>query len=394
MFEYSFNMSETLMLGMFVLLLGNKVRDKWSFFSKYCIPPAVIGGIIVSCFMTVGYQTQSFLFTFDSTISSLLYIVFFTTVGFLADVNMLLMGGKKAVIFLFVAILLAFCQNIFGIALAKMFDLHPLLGVAAGAVSLTGGPGTAVAFSNAFTEVGVENGYVVSMSAATFGLVAGGLVGPPVARRLLMRHNIDPSMATVIDNIQNEEDNSIISEASLFKAVILIFITMGLGSFFSKVWSDRITLPSYIGPMIIAAIIRNICTSKKVILPLKEISAIGAISLSVFLSVALMSIKLWELSSIALPLMIILLAQVMLVILFVYFITFNVMGRDYDATVISAGHCGFGLGATPNAMANMVTFTNTYGSSPLSFLVVPLVGGFFIDIPASIMITIFINLFK
>ncbi len=394
MFEYNFNISETLMLGMFVLLLGDRVRNKWSFFSTYCIPPAVIGGIIVSCFMTVGYQTQTFVFTFDSTISTLLYIVFFTTVGFLADINMLLMGGKKAVIFLFAALLLALLQNIFGVMLAKMLDLHPLLGVAAGAVSLTGGPGTAVAFGGSFAEVGVENGYVVAMSAATFGLIAGGLVGPPVARHLLMKHDIDPSTACIVHNDQHEDDHSVMSENSLFKAIFVIFIAMGVGSFFSKIWSDKITLPAYIGPMIIAAIARNICSSYKIKLPLKEISAIGAISLSVFLSIALMSIKLWELSSIALPLMIILLAQVMLVILFVYFITFNIMGRDYDATVMSAGHCGFALGSTPNAMANMVTFTNTYGKSPLSFLVVPLIGGFFIDIPASIMITIFINLFK
>ncbi len=394
MFEYNFNIPETLMFGMFVLLLGEKVRKKWSFFSTYCIPPAVIGGIIVSCFMTVGYQTESFVFTFDSTISSLLFVVFFTTVGFLANINMLLMGGRKAVIFLFVALLLVVLQNVFGIALAKMFDLHPLLGVAAGAVSLTGGPGTAVAFAPTFEAVGVDNGYVVSMSSATFGLIAGGVVGPPVARYLLIRHKIDPLKATNNVGVIQEDEDNIMTESSLFRAVFIILITMGVGSFFSKLWSDRIALPTQVGPMIIAAIIRNIFDHYKVKLPMKEITIIGSISLSIFLSIALMSIKLWELSSIALPLMIILFAQVGFVILYVSLVTFNTMGRDYDAAVISAGHCGFGLGATPNAMANMVTFTNMYGSSALSFLIVPLIGGFFIDIPASIIITIFINLYK
>lgn len=396
MLQYTFNISETIAIGVILLIIGGEIKKRVPFFKKFFIPSPVIGGILFSCITLVGYQTQSFSFSFDTTISALLLTGFFTTVGFSASAKVLAIGGVKIVYFLFVATLLALFQNVLGVFLAQLFNLHPLIGVAAGSTSMTGGPAIAVAFGPLLEAAGAQSAYTVSIASATFGLVAGGLIGGPVAWRLMVKNKIAPVSTDsnfVVENTIDNKEDTVITEKSIFYAVFVITIAMGVGSLVSKLWGNAITLPAHIGPMLIAVLIRNIADHYNITLPTKEISIIGVVSLAIFLALALMTIKLWELAGLALPLLVILLSQVVLTACFVYFITYKIMGKNYDSIVISAGHCGFGLGSTPNAMANMSTFTSTHGPSPVAFFVVPLIGGFFIDLTNSILITLFINFF-
>lgn len=391
MFNYSFSLTETLALAICLLLLGIWIKKKVHILEKYFIPAAVIGGVLFSILIFIGRHFSLFTFTFDSTLKNLLMIVFFTTIGFSASLDLLKKGGVGVVLFLGIATLLVVIQNVVGITLAKIFSLNPAIGIATGSVPLTGGHGTSAAFEELLTQAGIENALSISVACATFGLVAGCLIGGPIANLLMHRHNLHATL-TNSQKTKVESKNENISQKSLFDAVIFIGLSMGIGHFIPVIAKKYgIVLPAYIGPMLIAAILRNCLDFFKVKFPTDEISTIGNISLALFLSMALMSMKLWELTSLAIPLIIILLVQTVVMALFAYFITFNVMGKDYDAAVIAAGHCGFGLGATPTAMANMETFTLKHGFSPKAFFILPLVGALFIDFTNMLVITSFIN---
>ncbi len=394
MFEYTFNMTLTLALGILLLLLGRYIKSKVSVLQKYFIPAPVIGGLIFSTVLLIGYSTGTFMFTFDNSLKDLLMVAFFTTIGFLASAKMLAKGGIQVIIFLAVASVLIAIQNTVGIAIAELFGINPLIGIAAGSVPLTGGHGTSGAFGPVLEEAGAVGATTVAIAAATFGLVAGCMIGGPVARRLMIKNNLKfTGDGLVSNNVEDKKTFRELSEEKVFKALVLIIISMGIGSIIINFLRGiNIPLPVYIGPMLIAALFRNILDGMNKEVPSEEISIIGNISLAVFLSIALMTMRLWELASLAVPLIVILLTQTIIVALYVYFITFKIMGKDYDAVVMCAGHCGFGLGATPNAMANMETFTTANGPSPRAFLVVPLVAAFFIDLTNSVIITAFIGL--
>ena len=380
MFEYQLNMAETVGFAIILLLLGRWIKKKVNFFEKFFIPAPVIGGTLFSIILLIGHQTETFTFTFNDDIKNLLMIAFFTTVGFSASLKILKKGGIGVALFLLAAVILVILQDIIGPVLAKALGINPLLGLAAGSIPLTGGHGTSGAFGPYLEDLGATGATVVAVASATYGLIAGCLIGGPIARRLMIKNNLKPT--------ENKEgvDNSLlgsateVTEESLFSAVVYVGIAMGIGALINNMLAKAgIKFPVYLMGMVVAAIIRNILDFNQKQLPFTEIGIVGNISLSLFLSMALMSMKLWQLIDLAIPLIIILLVQTTLMAFFAYFITFNIMGRDYDAAVMSTGHCGFGLGATPNAMANMETFTRANGPSVKAFFIIPIVGSLFID---------------
>nr|WP_307776005.1 sodium/glutamate symporter [uncultured Cetobacterium sp.] len=398
MFEYTFNMAETLAVAVILLLIGRWVKKKVSFFEKYFIPAPVIGGVIFSIVTLIGRNTNTFVFTFEGELKNLLMIAFFTTIGFLASFKLLKKGGVQVLIFLGVASGLVIIQNFVGINLAKFFHLNPLLGIAAGSVPLTGGHGTSGAFGPVLEAAGATGAMSVAIASATFGLVAGCLIGGPVGKRLMMKYKLvghkEEEFIAEGDKTGAEAIKESITEESLFKAIVLIVISIGVGGIVNTLAKKvGVVLPAYIGPMLVAALVRNAIDSKGGELPLHTISAVGNIALQLFLAMALMSMRLWELAALAVPLVVILLVQTIVMALYAYFITFRVMGKDYDAAVMAAGHCGFGMGATPNAMANMESFTAANGPSPTAFFVLPLVGALFIDFVNASIITVFMNIF-
>ena len=380
MFEYQLNMAETVGFAIILLLLGRWIKKKVSFFEKFFIPAPVIGGTLFSIILLIGHQTETFTFTFNDDIKNLLMIAFFTTVGFSASLKILKKGGVGVALFLLAAVILVVMQDIVGPVLAKALGINPLLGLAAGSIPLTGGHGTSGAFGPYLEDLGATGATVVAVASATYGLIAGCLIGGPIARRLMIKNNLKPTES------KEGVDNSLlgsateVTEESLFSAVVYVGIAMGIGALINNMLAKAgIKFPVYLMGMVVAAIIRNILDFNQKQLPFTEIGIVGNISLSLFLSMALMSMKLWQLIDLAIPLIIILLVQTTLMAFFAYFITFNIMGRDYDAAVMSTGHCGFGLGATPNAMANMETFTRSNGPSVKAFFIIPIVGSLFID---------------
>ena len=396
-FSYAFGMQETLAIAVVLLLLGRLIKRYIEVLRRFYIPAPVVGGIVFSCVTLVGHETQLFEFTFDQQLKSLLMLAFFTTIGFAASFKMLIKGGIAVGIFLCVSILLIITQNCVGVGMSVLFGLDPLMGLAAGSIALTGGHGTAAAFGPELIKAGLEGGLTVSVAAATFGLVAGCMLGGPVGKRLMNRHHLKHGPKTV-DNAEMVEGKLTkaqknIDENLLFEAITYIIICMGIGHFIILgLNSLGIVLPAYLGPMMVAAAVRNWLDYHEKPLPLHSINVVGGISLQLFLAIALMTMNLWELASLAVPLITILLVQSVIMFLFAYYITFRMMGADYDAAVIATGHCGFGMGATPNAMANMETFTGANGYSPKAFFVVPIVGALFIDFVNATILTIFISI--
>ena len=380
MFEYQLNMAETVGFAIILLLLGRWIKKKVSFFEKFFIPAPVIGGTLFSIILLIGHQTETFTFTFNDDIKNLLMIAFFTTVGFSASLKILKKGGVGVALFLLAAVILVIIQDIVGPVLAKALGINPLLGLAAGSIPLTGGHGTSGAFGPYLEDLGATGATVVAVASATYGLIAGCLIGGPIGRRLMIKNNLKPTenKAGVDDSILGSTTE--VTEERLFSAVVYIGIAMGIGATITLILGNHgIKFPAYLMGMVVAAIIRNILDFNQKQLPFTEIGIVGNISLSLFLSMALMSMKLWQLIDLAVPLIVILLVQTVVMGLFAYFVTFNIMGRDYDAAVMSTGHCGFGLGATPNAMANMETFTTANGPSVKAFFIIPIVGSLFID---------------
>ena len=395
--QFQLDIIQTLALAVVVLIVGEFIRKRVKVLEHFCIPAPVIGGILFSIIALLGYTTQVFTFKFDDTLKNIFLITFFTTIGFTASLKLLKKGGAQVLIFLFISMILVVVQNALGIGMAQMFGLHPYIGLAIGSTPLVGGPGTAAAFGPLLEQNGGAAGAAtVAMAAATFGLVVGSLTGGPIAKRLIEKHHLhkkdanDEVALSLVDQIRSLNGDSLLNSA------IIIVIAMGLGSIISKYFvSLGWTFPPYIGGMLAAAIIRNVYDLLNKELILEEVEIIGNISLSFFLSMALMSLKLWELANLALPMFAILVAQVIIMALFAYFVVFRVMGKDYEAAVMASGTCGFGLGSTANAMANMDTLTNKYcRKAPRAYFAVPLVGSLFIDFFNAFAITYCINLFR
>ena len=386
-----------------VLLIGFFIKRKVNLFNKYCIPAPVVGGFSFAIISFILKQTGIVTIVFDTTLQGILMTAFFTTVGFTASLKVLKKGGAQVVKFLIAAILLVLAQDTLGVIAAKAIGVNPLLGLVAGSISMTGGHGASGAFGPLIESRGLEGGLSIAMACATFGLVSGSIIGGPVANKLIQKYKLHPdevdlkeeSMSTN-SNKEVESDLSIgtLSESKLTTSAMQIIIAMGLGTIVSNLFSKiGITMPPYIGAMIVAAIMRNISDIKGVWpIASNELESLGSICLSLFLSMAMCSLKLWELVDLAIPILILLSLQILLMIIFAYFVTFRFMGKGFTAAVLAAGHCGFGLGATPNGIANMESVTAKYGPSPSAFFILPLVGALFIEFFNSAVITTFMNI--
>jgi ESS family glutamate:Na+ symporter len=347
-------------------------------------------------------------FEFDTTLQTPLMIAFFTTIGLGASLGLLKVGGPQVLLFWGVASVMAVIQNAVGLLLAKGLGVHPLLGLIAGSITMTGGHGTGAAFGKLIEDQYAFSGALtLAMAAATFGLVGGGLIGGPVATTLIARNRIKtpgkgagvPGVSAEVEamGLESEIDTEPAGDAptayTLLKTITVILVAMWAGSLLSRWLGQHVTLPAYIWAMIIAALIRNgDDLLGRVKLDQRVVDDLGTIALSLFLAMALMSLKLWELLDLAIPMLVILTVQVTMMAAFAYFITYRVMGRDYDAAVMAGGHCGFGLGATPNAVANMEAIVERFGHAPRAFLVLPMVGAFFIDFTNALIISAYINL--
>lgn len=400
------DMIQTLALAAVVLFLGYGIRKRVGFLDRFNIPAPVIGGFLFAALATALRLGNVLTFEFDTTLQSPFMVAFFTTIGLGASLGLLKVGGPQVLLFWLLASVLAAIQNAAGVALATGMGVNPLLGLISGSITMTGGHGTGAAFGKLIEEQYALPGAVtLAMAAATFGLVSGGLLGGPVATLLVRRNRLEPSsrdrVAPAVEpaSLDEEIDTETAGEAptayTLLKTMAVILVAMALGTVLSGWLKQYLTLPGYIGAMIVAAVFRNVFEATKWIrLEQRVVDDLGTVALSLFLAMALMSLKLWELLDLALPMLVILVVQVAMMGAFAYFVTFWFMGRDYDAAVMAAGHSGFGLGATPNAVANMRSVVERFGAAPRAFLVVPMVGAFFIDFTNALIITGYLNWLK
>lgn len=399
----------TLAFAGVVLFVGYGIRRLVPGLARHNIPAPVLGGLLVSLAILAARGRGVTLVEFDTTLQAPLMIAFFTSIGFGASLSLLRIGGPQVLVFFLVATLFAIVQNGVGMLVAIPLGVDPLLGVLAGSVTLTGGPATGLAFAPLFEEAGVRGAAGLAVAAAMVGIVAGGVIGAPLATRLIERHGLSgarlrgepPSTAAQVVEASLPEAPAATPEGEdeasyvLLKSVVAILVAMWIGSWLSGRFAALgLTLPGYIGAMLVAAGIRNLDDLTGWIgLSQRMLDDLGNAALSLFIVLALMTLKLWEVASLAVPLVAILAAQVLLIVGSVWMI-FRIMGRDYDAAVMSGGFCGFMLGTTANAMANMRSLVERYGAAPRAFLVVPMVGAFFIDFTNAVIVTVFVNLLR
>ena len=387
------NMYQAAGLAVLMLVIGRMLVARIEFLRKYCIPAPVVGGLIFAILHVILRSMGILEFNMDTTLQTVFMTAFFCSVGYMAAFKELKKGGIGVVKFLVLAILMCCIQDLVGGFGAKIFGLDGKLGLAMGSIPLVGGHGTAGSFGPFLEDMGVANATTVAVAAATYGLIAGCMIGGPIAASKIRKMGLKSSAieSTATAEVSVDQDTGAMDEGNLMDAAIYIVIAVGLGTIVAALLGKLITLPGYIGAMIVGAIIRNVQESRGVKMPMGEMGALGNICLSIFLGLAMINLKLWQLVSLALPMIVILLIQTVIMFFYASFVVFNVMGRDYDAATISSGFCGFGMGATPNAMANMQAITNQYGPAPVAFMIVPLVGSLFIDFFNAAIITAFTN---
>ena len=393
--EIQIDMYQTLAVSVLVLILGQFLKKRMNFLEKFCIPAPVIGGLLFAVLTCVCYSLGIAEFTFDDTLREVCMVFFFTSVGFQANLKVLKSGGKSLFIFLGLVVVLIVSQNFLALGVSKLLHLDPLVGLCTGSIPMVGGHGTAGAFGPVLEDFDVKGATTICTAAATFGLIAGSLIGGPIGKRLIDRKKLLDTAVAEDDSILVEDEKKHERHTNMYAAAVFqLIIAVGIGTIISELLTKTgLTFPIYIGAMIAAAVIRNIGEySGKFDIYMGEINNLGGICLSLFLGMAMITLKLWQLAELALPLIILLSAQLILMMLFTYFVVFNVMGRDYDAAVLAAGTCGFGMGATPNAMANMQAICDRYVPSVKAYLIIPLIGSLFADFLNSLVITFFINI--
>ena len=386
MLNIKMDMIQTVGLAVIILILGRFLRKKVKFFETYCIPSPVVGGFLFAIINLILRRSNLVIFEFDNTLQSFFMTLFFTSIGFNASWRLLKVGGKKVGMFLIMAIVLVILQNIVAVGVGYLTGVDPLIALLTGSTAMTGGHGTAAAMAPIVEELGHTGAKSVAIAAATFGLIAGSSLGGPLANSLIKGKKLEV-VAERVDNekVRNDEflfNNDVrkLDGENFAKAFFLILLSMFIGSYVSTFLNQFLNFPNYIGPMLVAAILRNISDhTTKFDLHYEEVHILEDVSLNLFLGMAMISLKLWELSSVAGQLAVLLLAQALLAWVFIYFVTFRFMGRNYDAAVLSAGHVGFGLGATPNGIANMQSVCDKYKHSHIAFFVMPIVGALFID---------------
>lgn len=400
-----FNMIQTIGFAVLLLVVGRWLRNNVAFFERFAIPAPVIGGFLFALFNLVFKLTGWVDITFDTTLQGFFMTMFFTTVGFGASVALLGKAGKMVTRFLLVASVLVVLQNLLAVLLAPIVDIPSALALMTGSVSMTGGHGVSGGMAPLVEAQGVERAETVAYTAATFGLLMGSLIGGPVGDRLIKRNRLQSSGTRNVDL-----DDSLLTayrrdlrSDQVMQAFIVILIAMFIGTYITdginwiiSQYTDKAAFPNYLGAMLVGILFRYISDTRNQrqyheFVPTQEVEIIGSVALALFLAQALMTIKLWELADLAIPLVILLIAQTVLMLLFARFVTFRAMGSDYDAAVLSAGHCGFGMGATPNGVANMESVVQKYSPSRLAFFVLPIVGGMFIDFVNILVVTVFLN---
>ena len=368
-------------------------------FRRYNLPEPVVGGLLVALAVWWAHGQQVTLFELDTTLKTPLMVAFFTTLGINASVRLLRVSGKQVMLFLLIASVFAVLQNLIGISVAKLFGLNPMFGVLAGSATLTGGPATGLAFAPHFEQAGLVGAESLAVTAAMAGIICGGLVGGPVITVLMQRFKVQHPSRKATDAQRLEDEAIVVSypnesarEFDALKSIVVLLMAMWLGVWVGKGFEGiGLTLPTYIGAMLVGAVIRNVDDYTgwiKLSVPTTDL--IGNICLALFLAIALMDLKLWELAGMGVPLLVNLIIQVSVVALFAVPI-YLLMGRDYDAAVMGGGFIGFMLGTTANAMAVMRRLAQRYGPAPRAFLVAPLVGAFFIDFINALIITGFLN---
>ena len=415
------NMIQTAGIGALALIVGMALTRRIAFLQRFCIPSPVSGGILFSLLTLALYGWFHIEISFDGTLRDTFMMAFFTSVGYQSDLKVLKQGGKALLIMLGLLVLIITLQNLMPWGITKLMGVNPLIGIAAGSVSMAGGHGTAGGFAEVLENMGLQGAGTIGMAAATFGLIAGSMMGGPLSEFIIRKkltheqmqakdEEIDPAMAGIESDEASPMGRAkrISSNEQEFqqyaKACYWILLAMAGGTLISWLLAKTgVTFPSYFGALLLAAFMRNTIGY----IPYREdgkwvkgdkqfdmdrIISVGNICLSLFLGMAMISLRLWELQSLALPLVVILASQVVMMILFVYFVAFPLLGRDYDAAVLCAGFCGFGLGATPNAMANMSAVCYKYHYTVKPFLIVPIIGAMFDDIINTAIITLFLNL--
>ena len=408
MVSIELDMIQSAGLGALALLVGMALTRKVAFLQKFCVPSPVSGGIIFSLITLILYSYFHVEVSFDGKLKDVFMLAFFTSVGFQSNLKVLKQGGKLLVIMLTLLVVIIAMQNLMPMAITRFLGVDPLIGMAAGSISMTGGHGTSGGFESVLEGMGLHGAGTIGMAAATFGLIAGSMLGGPLAERIIrtkLTHeqvqpqdeDIDPAMAGIESDEASPTGRTkrVSTNEQEFqqyaKAFYSILLVMGAGISMSWLLAKTgVTFPTYFGALILAAIVRNVIPDK--LLDMERIISVGNICLSLFLGMAMISLKLWELQSLALPLIVILVSQVLMIALFVYFVAFPLLGRDYDAAVLCAGICGFGLGATPNAMANMSAVCYKYRYTVKPFLIVPIIGAMFADLINTGMITLFLNI--
>ena len=412
-------MMQTAGIGAMALLVGMVLTRKVAFLQKFCVPSPVSGGIIFSLVTLALYGWFDLEVSFDGTMKDFFMLAFFTSVGFQSDLKVIKKGGKLLVVMLVLLIAVITVQNLMPLGITRIMDVDPLIGMAAGSISMTGGHGTAGGFASVLERMGLQGAGTIGMAAATFGLIAGSMVGGPLAEKIIrtkLTHEqvqqdeeIDPAMAGIESDEASPTGRAkrVSSNEQEFqqyaKAFYCIIFVMGGGTIMSWLFAKTgITFPTYFGALILAAFVRNTIgfisykengkwKKAEKLLDMERIVSVGNICLSLFLGMALIPLKLWELQNLALPLIVILISQVIMMALFAYIVAFPLLGRDYDAAVLCAGMCGFGLGATPNAMANMSAVCYKYRYTVKPFLIVPIIGAMFADLINTGIITLFLN---
>ncbi len=421
MTSIALDMIQTAGIGALALIVGMILTRKVAFLQRFCVPSPVSGGIIFSLITFIIYGWFHIEVSFDATLKDIFMLAFFTSVGFQSDLKVIKQGGKPLTVMLMLLVFMIAMQNLMPMGITRLMNVDPLIGMAAGSISMTGGHGTAGGFSSVLEGMGLHGAGTIGMAAATFGLIAGSMIGGPMAERIIrtkLTHEqmqpkdeeIDPAMAGIESDEASPAGREKRVSTNEFefqqyaKATYCILLVMGGGTLLSWLLAKTgITFPTYFGALILAAIARNTLgfisykqNGKRVRadkqLDMERIISVGNICLSLFLGMAMVSLRLWELQSLALPLIVILASQVLLMVLFVYFVAFPLLGRDYDAAVLCAGMCGFGLGATPNAMANMSAVCYKYHYTVKPFLIVPIIGAMFADFINTGIITLFLNM--
>ena len=406
---------ETLAAGGLALFAGFAIVRRVAPLKRYNVPAAVVGGLLVALLVTLARVMDVLVISFDTSLQTALNTAFFTSIGLSASFSLLRAGSGQALLFLLLASAFAVVQSLIGIGVAVAFGEHPLLGVLMSSTALAGGPATALAFAPQFSAAGVPAAESVAIAAAMAGIVLGGLAGGPIATRLLERHGVRAAAhaapatrdeavghggasndAASADDTSSAEEGSSEEDGirDTLKAIMILLVAMAIGGWLSKgLAAAGVTLPGYVGAMIVGSLLRNLDdVTSWLKIPQTSAANAGMVCLTLFLTIALMNLKLWELAALALPLLVNLVLQLIAVALVCWWLVFRVMGRDYDAIVMTGGFTGFMLGTTANAMAVMRTLVERFGPAPRAFLVAPIVGAFFIDFSNAIIITTFLNL--